>query len=156
MRVAFTSIIFFIVLLHCYDHDWVINRTARFLAFSLIIECTTAKVLQSIMPHKSIYNRNVGFIEQKMYFWMLQRVSSKKICINWHYFCHEKNFNWPLQSCPLYAYVITTQRCAVPLRSWSWKSLAQKKFYKNRDCIGALVGWWNSNFVLSSLVCSKS
>ncbi len=25
-----------------------------------------------------------------MYFWTLQRVLSKKISINWHYFCHEK------------------------------------------------------------------
>ncbi len=37
-------------------------------AFSLIIEGTTEKVFQFIMPLKSIYNRNFGFIEQKMYF----------------------------------------------------------------------------------------
>ncbi len=42
----------------------------RIFAFSLIIEGTTQKVLQLIMPLKSIYNKNFGFIEQ--------RVSSKK------------------------------------------------------------------------------
>jgi hypothetical protein len=34
----------------------------------LIIEGITEKVLQFIMPLKSIYNRNFSFIEQKMYF----------------------------------------------------------------------------------------
>ncbi len=57
-----------------------------FFAFSLIIEGTTEKVSQIIMPLKSIYNRNVSFIEQKLYFWTLRRVSSKKNPINWHYF----------------------------------------------------------------------
>jgi hypothetical protein len=32
-------------------------------AFSLIIEGTTEKVLQFIMPLKSIYNKNFGIIE---------------------------------------------------------------------------------------------
>jgi hypothetical protein len=40
----------------------------RFFAFSLIIEGTTEKVLQFMMTFKSIYNRNFGFTEQKMYF----------------------------------------------------------------------------------------
>ncbi len=40
----------------------------RIFAFSLIIEGTIEKALQFIMPLKSIYNRNFGFIEQKMYF----------------------------------------------------------------------------------------
>ena len=35
-------------------------------AFSLIIEGTTEKVLQLIMPLKSTYNRNFGFIKQKI------------------------------------------------------------------------------------------
>jgi len=38
-----------------------------FFAFSLIIEGTTEKVLKFIMPLSSIYNRNFGFIEQKVY-----------------------------------------------------------------------------------------
>ena len=38
--------------------------------FSLIIEGTTEEVLQFIMPLKSIYNQNLGFIEQEMYFGM--------------------------------------------------------------------------------------
>ncbi len=49
-----------------------------FFAFSFIIEGTTEKVLQFIMPLESIYSRNSGLIEQKMYFWTLQRVSSKE------------------------------------------------------------------------------
>jgi hypothetical protein len=36
-------------------------------AFSLIIEGTQEKVFQFVMPLKSIYKRNFGFIEQKMY-----------------------------------------------------------------------------------------
>ena len=40
----------------------------QFFLFSLILEGTTEKVLQFKMPLKSIYNRNFGFIEQKMYF----------------------------------------------------------------------------------------
>jgi hypothetical protein len=39
-----------------------VNGTAHFFAFSLIIEGTTEKVLQFIMPLKSIYNQNLGFI----------------------------------------------------------------------------------------------
>jgi hypothetical protein len=39
-----------------------------FFAFSLIIEGTTEKVLQFIMPLKSIYSTNFGFIEQKRIF----------------------------------------------------------------------------------------
>ncbi len=42
----------------------------------LIIEGTTEKVLQFIMPLKSIYNQNFGFIEHKMYFWTLQTGSN--------------------------------------------------------------------------------
>ncbi len=34
----------------------------------LIIEGTTKMVLQFIMPPKSIYKQNLGFVEQKMYF----------------------------------------------------------------------------------------
>ncbi len=48
------------------------------------------KGVEFIMPLKSVHNRSFGFIEQKKYFWTLQRVSNKKNSINWHYFCHEK------------------------------------------------------------------
>ncbi len=41
------------------------NRTARFFAFSSIIEGTTEKMLQFKMLLKSIFDRNFGFIEQK-------------------------------------------------------------------------------------------
>ena len=39
--------------------------SSTFFAFSLIIEGSTEKALQFMMPLKSIYNRNFGFIEQK-------------------------------------------------------------------------------------------
>jgi hypothetical protein len=39
-----------------------------FFAFSLIIEGTTEKVLQFLMPLELIYSRNFGFIEQKNVF----------------------------------------------------------------------------------------
>jgi hypothetical protein len=68
------------------------NGTARYFAFSLIIEGTTEKVLQLVMPLKSINNQSLGFIERKLYFSMLQRCSSNKKSINWHYFCHENIF----------------------------------------------------------------
>jgi hypothetical protein len=45
-----------------------IERNGTFFVFSLIIEGTTKKVLQFIMPYKSIYNKNLGFIEQKNVF----------------------------------------------------------------------------------------
>ena len=63
------------------------NGTARFFAFWLIIEGATEKVLQSIMQVKLIYNKNLGFIEQKMYFWTLSWGSNKKKFIHWHHFC---------------------------------------------------------------------
>jgi hypothetical protein len=44
------------------------NGTAHSFAFSLIIEGTTEKVLQFILPLKSIYNKNLGFIEEKCIF----------------------------------------------------------------------------------------
>ncbi len=44
------------------------NGIAHFFAFSLVIEGTTEKVLQFMMPVKLIYNKNHGFIEQKNVF----------------------------------------------------------------------------------------
>ncbi len=76
------------------------QRNSTFFAFSLITEGATEKVLQFIMPLKSIYNKNPGFVEQKMYFWTIQIGSNDKKYINWHYFCHEFLW-WPFQSCPL-------------------------------------------------------
>jgi hypothetical protein len=40
------------------------NGTTHFFAFSLIIEGATEKVLQFIMPLKSICNQNLGFVEK--------------------------------------------------------------------------------------------
>jgi hypothetical protein len=41
---------------------------STFFAFSIIVEGTTEKVLQFIMPLEFLYNKNLCFIEQKMYF----------------------------------------------------------------------------------------
>ena len=46
--------------------------------FLLIIEGTTEKVVQFIMPLKSIYNRNSGFIEQKCILEKYKKVKKKK------------------------------------------------------------------------------
>ena len=51
---------------------------STFFAFWLIIEGAKEKVLQFKMQLKSVYNKNLGFIEQKLYFWTLQRGSNKK------------------------------------------------------------------------------
>ncbi len=70
-----------------------------------------------IIPLESIYSRNFGFIEQKMYFWTLQSFKQGKLY--WlTLFLPWKNICWPFQRCPLYACVSTTQRCAVPLKAF--------------------------------------
>ncbi len=54
------------------------NVTGHFFAFSLVIEGTTEKVLQFMMPFQSIYNRNFGFIEQKMNFEHYREFQARK------------------------------------------------------------------------------
>jgi hypothetical protein len=44
------------------------NGTTDFFPFSLIISGATEKVLQFMMPFKSIYNKNLGSVEQKCIF----------------------------------------------------------------------------------------
>ncbi len=48
----------------CLSNPW----NSAFFAFSLIIEGTTEKALKFIMPLKLIYNRILGFVEQKSIF----------------------------------------------------------------------------------------
>jgi hypothetical protein len=60
-----------VVLLFWFLKVLITQRTqwnSAFFAFSLIIEGTTEKVLQFIMPLKSFYNRNFVSIEQNMNF----------------------------------------------------------------------------------------
>jgi hypothetical protein len=57
---------------HCFDHFR--DNTANGTTFSFIIEGTTEKVLQLMMPLKPIYNQNLDFFEQKT----LQRGSNNK------------------------------------------------------------------------------
>ncbi len=58
-------------------------------AFSLLIEGATGKVLQFIMSFKSIFNKNLSCVEQKMYFGTIQRGSKNKKSINSNYFCNK-------------------------------------------------------------------
>jgi hypothetical protein len=45
-----------------------LRKTWEMVRKTLIIEGATEKVLQFIMPLKSIYSKNQGFVKQKMYF----------------------------------------------------------------------------------------
>ncbi len=77
----------------------------------------------------SIFNRKFGFIEQKMYFWTLQRVPSKKNCYSTFLPWNER-LCWPFQSCPLNAYVSVTPRFALPLKADVFRlSVLFKLFY---------------------------
>ncbi len=71
-----------------------------FFEIFLVIEGTTEKVLQFIMPLKSIYNKNFGFIEQKKCFLTIQRGSKNKKSINRNYFSHEMFFSGDLSELP--------------------------------------------------------
>ncbi len=59
-----------------------------FFVFPLIIEGTGEKVLQFIMQLKVNLQQIFSWIEQKMYFWTIQRGSKNKKSTNWHNFCH--------------------------------------------------------------------
>ncbi len=54
------------------------NGTAHFFTFSLIVEGGTEKVSQFIMPLKSIYNKNFGFIQLKCTFENDRKVKERK------------------------------------------------------------------------------
>jgi hypothetical protein len=59
-----------------------LNGTAHFWYFSLVIEGTTEKVLQLILPVKLIYNQNLGFTEQKNFFLYYREIQTiKNICL---------------------------------------------------------------------------
>jgi hypothetical protein len=106
-----------------------------FLFISLIIEGTTEKVLQFIMPLRSIYNQNIGFIEQILYFWAPLKGSNNKGSINWHYFCHEHIFLVtfselpPISLCQYY----TKMRCSIYKQKSFATSLAKLCNHKNES-----------------------
>ncbi len=77
-----TSFIFIIT------YEW--NSTL--FEFSSYMEGTNEKVLQFKMPFKSIYNKNLGFVEQKNIFEHYREVSNSKKSVNWHDSWHEKIF----------------------------------------------------------------
>jgi hypothetical protein len=64
-----------------------------FLKFPLNIEGTTEKVLQFKMPLKSIYNKNLGFIEQKNIFEPFRQVQTVKNLFTDPIFVLKKNFS---------------------------------------------------------------
>ncbi len=51
-------------------------------AYSIIIEGTTEKVMQFIIPLKSIYNKNLGLIEQKCIFERNREIQTSKHLLN--------------------------------------------------------------------------
>ncbi len=78
------------------NKEW--NNT--FLAFSLIIEGTTDKVLQFIMPLESIYSKKTLVSLNTNWFWTLQRGSNNKKYIIDFIFVVTIFFWWPFQNCP--------------------------------------------------------
>jgi hypothetical protein len=67
------------------------------------------------MPLWSIYDRNFGFIEQKCIFEHHREFQARKTLLIDIIFCHENKFLLTFLELPLYDYVSTTKRCAVPL-----------------------------------------
>jgi hypothetical protein len=76
------------------------------LAFYLIIDGTTEKVLQFIIPLKSVYIYSRGFNAQKMVFLTLHTGSNNKKYINWHSFCHDNVFSVDLFRAALYRFML--------------------------------------------------
>jgi hypothetical protein len=60
-----------------------------FFTILMIIEGTTEKVLQFILPLKSIYIKKTLFSINKMLFWTLKKGSNKEILIKMIYFYHK-------------------------------------------------------------------
>ncbi len=71
------------IFIHFRGYHWnVYKLNNTFFAFWLIIEGDTEKVLQLIMQLKSIYSKNLGFIEQKCIFGHYREVQTRKILLN--------------------------------------------------------------------------
>ncbi len=69
-----------------------------FFAILLIIEGTTEKVLQFIVPLKSICNQNLGFVEWKCIFEPYKEVQTIKNLLIDITLVMKISFWWPLQS----------------------------------------------------------
>ncbi len=82
-----------------------------FFDFSVIIVGTREKVLKFTMPLRSIYNQNIGFIEQILHFGALQRGLNNEESINWHYIW------WPIQSFP-YMFMLVLHKDALFHCKW--------------------------------------
>jgi len=88
---------------------------STFFYFSLIIEGTTERVLQFIMPIRSIYNQNIGFIEQILFFELYRRVQTMRNLLIDIIFVMKIFFWWPFLGLPpvgLCQYY-TKMRCSI-------------------------------------------
>jgi hypothetical protein len=74
-RLSESALVFHIFITKDENLEW--NTT--FFAFSSVIEGATEKVLKSIMPPNSIYNRLFGFIEQKCIFELYSSFKQEKL-----------------------------------------------------------------------------
>jgi hypothetical protein len=72
-----------------------------FLTFSLIIESATEKMFQFIMTLNSIYNKNCGFIDQKIFLKATDRLEKEKNLLEDAKFVITELFCLPFQSCNL-------------------------------------------------------
>jgi hypothetical protein len=79
----------------------------------LILEGTTEKVLQFMMPLKLINNKNLGFIVQKGILEHCRQILAMKNQLIVIIFCHENIF---LFTSSELAWDSIKQRCAVPLQ----------------------------------------
>ncbi len=78
---------------------------SMFFSFSLIVEGTTEMVLQFILSPKAIYNKSLGFIEQKMYLWTNRKVRKiRNLLIDIIYLVIF--FWWTFQSCSWLMFVL--------------------------------------------------
>jgi hypothetical protein len=73
------------------------------------------KSVAILVPLKSIYNQNLGFIEQKMYFEQCREVQLIKKCINFHCFSHENIFWVTFSELPPIGYYLyyAKMRCSI-------------------------------------------
>ncbi len=88
---------------------------SMFLAFSLIEEGATEKVLQFTIPLKSFTTKTLASLNKKSIFEHYREVQTIKSLLIGIIVVMKIFFWWPFQSCPLCAYVSMKQRCAVQL-----------------------------------------
>ncbi len=76
---------------------------STYLAFSLIVEGITEKVLQIIILLSQFTFTTVVSMHKKLFLNTAERNNNKSI--NWHYFCHDKFFSVDLFRAALYRFI---------------------------------------------------